>query len=402
VPTDLKQRLDRAVGAVEPRPVDTDIIWRRGRRQRRVRQATPILAVLVLVALGAGVIASLPPATRTETGPLDGIEDGRNTVEGWTVVEPGGVVTTDTLVVASRDDVDVVTVLLGHPNAPYALDVRADGAVVTVLHDLDRGGIVVRHPGDPGWVRLGMPVPFLEDEAGYAVHTVQWGPDGRIYLTGTAPAAATRGRGLTQVAVLEEDGTVVGVRENDDGQTNGFLFTDGYAWQRQVADPDTERWQPVVELGGRVLPMPEQRAGDREDVVAPDGMSLTYELEHEGPRFVARAGGEVRTWRSPDQTGVGVWPQASVGLRLGATVATRPAGGPLGWLNGGEEPDGVVVHAVRRDGRIAAVHLPAELVEEPWSLVNGTQATVSPDGRLHWWSHTPDGPKLFRYRHPVP
>lgn len=401
--TDLRSRLERAVGDVEPRRVDTDAIWSRGRRQRRIRRATPVVAVLLIVGLGVATVASVA-GRAPDRQPLDSIEDGRNPSAGWTVVEPGTDVTTDRVLTAAADDVEVVARLLGHPNAPFAISVRDDGAIVTVLQDIQGGGIVVKHPGDDGWTRLGMPVPFLTDDAGFAITTIQWGPDGRIYVTGTAPAAARRGMGLTQVVVLEEDGVVVGVRENDDGQTNGFLFTDGYAWQAQTSDPDRQRWQPVVELGGRVLPMPEQRAGDRQGLVAPDGMSLTYDHRGAGgPTFEARTSdGRSFAWRSSDGTGVGVWSLTPPDLRIGATLPTRPGSGPLAWLSDTQEPDGVVLHAVRSDGRIAAVHLPPEVIEQPGMLVNGADATIGGDDRVHWVTHTPDGPMLLRYRHPIP
>lgn len=400
---DLSALLDRAVGDVDPRPVDTDAVWRRGRRERLVRRATPVVAVLLVVALGLGAMVALAGGV-DDRQPLDGIDDRRTSTTGWTVVEPGSDVTTEDVVAATEEDIEVVTPLLGHPNAPFGTDVRADGTVVTLLQDPHRGGIVVKHPQDDGWTRIGMPVPFLHDDAGFAVHTVQWGPDGRIYLTGMAPDAAGRGLGLTQVVVLEEDGVVVGARENDDGQTGGFLFADGFAWQQQTSAPGRERWQPVVEIGGRVLPMPDQRAGDREDTVAPDGVALGYvHLDGGGARFEARvAGDRTIAWRSPEDPGVGIWQRTPTGLRIGASLPTRPAGGPLGWLRDTAEPDGVVLHTVRLDGRVAAVHLPAELIPEPGMLVNGADAAVGGDDRIHWVRHTPDGPVLFRYRHPVP
>lgn len=403
MPADLRTRLDRAVGDVAPRPVDTDAVWRRGRRQRLVRRTTPVVAVLLVVALGLGAMATLAGGD-DDRQPLDGIDDGRTSTTGWTVVAPGADVTTADVVEAGTEDIEVVAALLGHPNAPFALDVRADGAIVTVLQDPQRGGIVVKHPQDDGWIRLGLPVPFLQDDAGVAVHTVQWGPDGRIYLTGMSPDAGARGQGLTQVVVLEEDGTVVGARENDDGQTGGFLFADGFAWQQQTSPPDRQRWQPVVELGGRVLPMPDQRAGDREDAVAPDGMALRYvPLDGGGARFEATvAGDRTIAWRAPEDPGMGLWHRTPTGLRIGASLPTRPGGGPLGWLSDTAEPDGVVLHAVRIDGRVVAVHLPAEVLPEPGMLVNGADATLGGDDRVHWVSHTPDGPVLFRYRHPVP
>lgn len=401
---DLKTRLDRAVGDLEPRPVDTAAVWQRGRRQRLVRQATPVVAVLLVVAAGMGAVATFASGAG-ERQPLDGIEDGRAVTDGWAVVRPGDVVEDDELAVATPDDVEVVTPLLGHPGGPFLTDVRADGAVVTVWQDLERGGIVVKHPGDDGWTSLGMPVPVLEDAGGFGVLTLQWGPDDRIYLTAMAPTAAARGMGLTQVVVLEDDGTVVGARENDDGQANGFLFADGYAWQQQTSAPDVQRWQPVVELGGRVLPMPEQRAGEVQADVAPDGMALRYEFDDlVGPTFEARLPGRdgpVR-WRRSDDNGVGIWHQTPNGLRIGATTVERPGGGPLGWIDRTVEPDGVVLHAVRRDGRIAVVHLPADVAIEPWGLVNGADGAIGADGRIHWVTHTPDGPVLLRYRHPIP
>lgn len=400
---ELETVLERAVGELEPPPVDTDAIWRRGRRQRVVRQAGPAAVVVVIVAIGLGAVVGLA-GRPAPSQPLDGIEDGRAPAPGWTLIAPGSDVAVDDVVAARDDDVEVVTPLPGHPGGPHLTDVRRDGAVVTIFQDVDRGGIVVLPPGGGGWTRLGMPVPFLTTEAGFAITTVQWGPDDRIYVTGTAPGGAARGRGLSQVVVLEDDGTVVGSRENDDGQTAGFLFADGYAWQPQTAGPDRQRWQPVVEIGGRVLPMPEQRAGDVDGELAPDGLALAYDLDdRRGPTFAAQlADGDTVGWRQSDAQGVGVWNPTTAGLRVATTVPMRPVGGPLGWLRPEEAPDGLVLHALRADGRIAAVHLSAELIPEPWSLVNGGDAAIGGDGRVYWVSHTPAGPMLFRYRHPIP
>ncbi|MBW3618688.1 MAG: hypothetical protein KY461_00450 [Actinobacteria bacterium] len=402
--TDLRTRMDLAVGPIEPRPVDTGALWQRGRRQRRAKQATPVIAVLAIVGLGLGAVVVAADSPR-DTGPVAPIEDGRDAgVTGWTPVPEGGVVTAEDVTVAAEDDVEVVAVLPGHPQATFAgFDVREDGAVLTVFHDRDRGGLMVRYPQDQGWTRLGMPAAFLEDDAGWAIHTLQWGPDGRIYVTGMAPNADARGAGLTQVAVLEDDGTVVGVRENDGGQTRAFLFAEGHAWQQQRSDPGVERWQPVAEIDGAVLQMPDQRDGEWEDAVAPDGMSLTYTWDGEAPaRFEGRIGDRDVRWATTGGQGIGVWDHAPAGHRIGVTVPVRPAGGPLAWLSDETEPDGVVVHVLGRDGGIAAVHLPGDALHDPWGLVNGAEAVVARDGRLHWVTLTPDGPMLMRYRHPLP
>lgn len=402
--TDLQTRLDRAVGELEPRPVDTDAIWARGRRQRRTKQATPVLAVLAVVGLGLGAVVAVS-SWPSDTPPVAPIDDGREPENrGWTHIAPGAVVTAEDVVTATEDDVVLTTALLGHPATPFAgFDVREDGAVVTVFHDLEEGGIAIRPAGDQWWTVLGMPVPFLTHPGGYALHSLQWGPDGRIYVTGMAPSATSPDVGLTQVAVLEEDGTVVGVRENDAGQTLPLLFADGFAWQRQVSDPGRERWQPVAEVGGRLLPMPEQRAGEVISEVAPDGMVLTYTFEGEGPiRFHGATGDTEVAWAVAGDTGVGVWDHTPDGRRLGATVPERPAGGMLSWLTDETEPDGAVLHVLSADGSIAAVHLPRQVVEEPWGLVNGSGAIVGRDGYLHWVTHTPEGPVILRYRHPIP
>lgn len=401
--SDLRTRFEEAVGPVDPAPADTAALWQRGRRQRRVKRAAPVLGVLVIVGLGIGAIATLAGGG-TEREPLDGIEDGRATDAGWARIETGQVVADEDLVVAADGDVELVSRLLGHPGGPFLTDVRADGAILTLLQDPERGGIVVKHPGDEGWTRLGMPVPVLEDAGGFAVNTLQWGPDGRIYVNAMTPEAARRGMGLTLVVVLEEDGTVVGARENDDGLVTGFLFADGFAWQQQSSAPDRQRWQPVVELGGKVLPMPAQRAGDVEDDVAPDGLALRYVFHGEGgATFEALLDdGRDLTWSRDDDTGVGVWQQTPTGLRVGATTLERPGSGPLDWLTRTVEPAGVILHAVRGGGSIAAVHLPSEVIEQPGMLVNGAEAAIGGDDRVYWVSHTPDGPALFRYRHPIP
>ena len=404
--TDLRTRMDLAVGPIEPRPVDTEALWQRGRRQRRTKQATPVIAVLAIVGLGLGAVVVAADSPR-DTRPVAPIEDGRNVgATGWTPVAAGDVVTAEDVIVAAEDDIEVATVLLGHPQATFAgFDVREDGAILTVFHDRDRGGLMIRYPQDEGWTRLGMPAAFLEDAAGWAIHTLPWGPDGRIYVTGMAPNADARGAGLTQVAVLEEDGTVVGVRENDGGQTRAFLFADGYAWQEQQSEPGVERWQPVAEIDGPVLQMPDQRAGEWKDAVAPDGMALTYAWEGDAPaRFEATIDDRMVSWSAAGQDGIGVWDHAPAGHRIGVSVPVRPASGPLAWLSNETEPDGAVVHTIDRDGAIAAVHLSAAAiaVHDPWGLVNGADAIVGRDGRLYWVTHTPDGPMLFRYRHPLP
>ncbi|MBW3657117.1 MAG: hypothetical protein KY457_00655 [Actinobacteria bacterium] len=400
--TELQTRLERAVGAVDPSPVDTVEVWRRGRRQRAVRRATPVVAVLLVAALGVGAMASLAGGGG-EREPLDGIEDGRAPEPGWARIEPGAVVDDADLVVATDDDVELVSRLLGHPGGPFLTDVRADGAIVTVFQHPERGGIVVKHPDDEGWTSLGMPVEVLRGPGGVAINTLQWGPDDRIYVNAMTPGAAAPGLGLTVVIVLEEDGTVVGARENDDGLATGFLFADGFAWQQQTSAPDRQRWQPVVELGGRILRMPEQRAGDVERDVAPDGMVLRYDVHGDGgATFEARLGDGRVIWHRTGDDGVGVWQQTPTRLRVGATVLERPGSGPLDWLDRTVEPGGVVLHAVRLDGTIAAVHLPPELVPEHWGLVNGGDAAIGGDDRIYWVSHTPEGPALFRYRHPIP
>lgn len=401
--TDLRTRLTDAVDPVVPRPLDTEALWRRGRRQRRARQAAPVLAVLAVVGLGLGALVAVADAPRDRV-PIAPIEDLRDAdVPGWTRVPDGAVIAAEDVVAAGEDDVEVATRLLGHPQATFAgFDVREDGAVMTLLHG-PAGGILVRYPEDEDWTRIGMPVPFLEDAAGYAVHTLQWGPDGRIYVTGMAPLADARGAGLTQVAVLEGDGTVVGVRENDGGQTRAFLFAEGHAWQKQQSDPGQERWQPVAEIGGPVLRMPDQRAGEWDDTVAPDGMTLTYAADGRGrSRFEAAVGDRRISWGTTGDEGIGVWHHAPAGRRIGVTVPVRPASGPLSWLRDETEPDGVLVHAVSGDGDVVAVHLPEAAVDDPYGLVNGADATVGRDGRLYWVTHTVDGPVLLRYRYPLP
>lgn len=401
--TDLRARLTEAVGDVAPQPVDTTELWRRGRRQRRVRQVAPLVAVLTIVGLGVGALVTV--VELPDPDPLAPIGDGRDAgPQGWTEVPAGAIVDVDGLTAAAPEDVEVVTTLLGHPAiAMSGFDVREDGAVVTILHDQQRGGVVVRYPQDPSWTRIGMPAPFLWDDAGYAVNSVQWGPDGRIYLTGMAPDADSRSVGLTQVAVIEEDGTVVGVRENDAGQTDGFLFVDGYAWQRQQSDPGQERWQPVAEIGGKVLQMPDQRAGEWDAEVAPDGMVLTYDPSDRDQVWTFRAviDDDTVAWGGGG-AGIGVWSHAPAGTRIGATMPTRPGSGALDWLTDATEPDGVVVHALSRTGELHAVHLPPEVTEDPWNLLNGVDAVIGRDGRLAWVTHTPEGPVLVRYRHPLP
>lgn len=406
MPTDLRSRFEDAVGTPEPAPVDTDALWVRGRRQRRAQQATPVLAVLAVLGLGLGAVVAVSNAPR-DAGPVaPPIEDGRDPdPTGWTRVEPGEVVVATEVTVATEEDVDVTTHLLGHPQTQFGgFDVREDGAVVTVFHDRERGGIMVRHPQDEGWTRIGMPVAFLEDDAGYALHTVQWGPDGRIYLTGMAPDATNRNVGLTQVAVVEEDGTVVGVRENDAGQTAPFLFTEGYAWQRQISEGREERWQPVAEIGGRVLQMPDQRAGEHRGDVAPDGMALEYTFENENePVVFDGIAGDARVrWGAEFGIGAGLWDHPVAGVRVGATVPARPAGGVLSWLTDEVDQDGALLSILRADGDIVAVHLPADVAGEAWGLVSGSDAVIGGDGRLHWVTHTPDGPVIRSYRHPLP
>lgn len=402
--TDLRTRLDRAVGPLEPRPVDTGELWQRGRRQRRAKRATPVLAVLAIVGLGLGAVVAVSHTPR-DTGPVAPIEDGRVAgLVGWTRVAPGAVVTADDVVVADEGDIEVTSAVLGHPMTTFGgFDVREDGAVVSVFHERETGGIAVRYPEDASWTVLGMPAPFLSDDAGFALHSLQWGPDGRIYVTGMAPTASGRGVGLTQVAVLEEDGTVVGVRENDDGQTNGLLFVDGYAWQRQGSRPGEERWQPVAEVGGRVLQMPEQRAGEWDDTVAPDGLTLGFTVDGAGAaRLRGLAGGAEVEWTAGDDGGIGVWDHATAGRRVAASVPMRPARGVLSWLTDDTEPDGVVLQVLGADGGIAAVHLPAGVIDEPWGMVNGADAIVGRDGRVHWVTHSPGGPVIRSYRHPLP
>lgn len=404
MPADLETLLTGAVGDVHPRPVDTAELWRRGRRQRRVRRAVPAVVAVAVVALVGAALTALGPRPDAPVGPIG---DGRLDTTGWSRL-PAGRVDVDAIVDASADDLEVVASLPGDPGPTALFDVRADGTVVAVSHDPRTGGLMLRAPGDRRWRRLGMPVPFLVDDAGIALHRVQWGPDGRIYLTGMAPDAEARGRGLTQIAVVEVDGTVVGARENDGGQTEGVLFAGGFAWQRQQSEEGRERWQPLAEVGGRVLPMPQQRAGEWEDTVGPDGM--TVRSRWGGPPDVAlvlqrQIGDRRADWRFPD--GVGglelPGPLVAAGRRTALLHVTRPAGGPLAWVTGEREPDGRAVLVASADGALRALHLPGDLDGGEVGIHEmGWPAVIGADDYLYWVGHDAAGvAQLVRYRHPL-
>jgi hypothetical protein len=405
MPADLETLLTGAVGDVHPRPVDTAELWRRGRRQRGVRRAVPAVVAVAVVALVGAALTALGSRPDAPVGPIG---DGRLDTTGWSRL-PAGRVDVDAIVDASADDLEVVASLPGNPGPTALFDVRTDGTVVAVSHDPRTGGLMLRAPGDSRWRRLGMPVPFLVDDAGIALHRVQWGPDGRLYLTGMAPDAEARGRGLTQIAVVEVDGTVVGARENDGGQTEGLLFADGFAWQRQQSEEGRERWQPLAEVGGRVLPMPQQRAGEWEDEVAPDGM-VARSGWREAPAtdllLDVRVGERGHEWVLPDDAaGLELpGPRAGAGLRTAFLHVTQPGDGPLAWLTGERSPNGRALLVVRADGTLRAVHLPGELDGgDPDVHEMDWLAVIGADDYLYWVGHDAAGvAQLVRYRHPLP
>lgn len=397
---------DAAESGRTPAPVDLAETWTRGRRQRRARRAAPVIAVLAIVGLGATAITTalggddlLQPITTTEEGAITG-------TPGWSVAPAGAQVTVDELPVADPEEFELVGTVTAYQRLwrSHPLDVAADGTVAWI--DPERG-VLLQHPDDDATTVIGMPTPFLQVRGEWAIHTLQWGPDDRLYLNGQDPESEDWQVGVTQVAVLERDGTLVGVRDNDAGQFDGFVFADGFAWQRQTRLPTMgemeHRWQAVAEIGGPILQMPDQRASEVVGAVAPDGLSARttwIDLPQGGgdTGYEVQSGDRLRTWQFSRVSG-----SATVDAppREGYRLATLRITDRQGWLGGlfGSEELGAAVAVTDGSGDVYLVRTPVGALD--WG--DPSAITIGRDGHLYVTEESAPGEAtLYRYRHPVP
>lgn len=394
---DLRDRMHQAVGDPTPTSVDLDEAWTKGRRRRHARRALGATAAVSLLVTGVVAVVQLPLGSDPDVAgrPTVGSEPvvDLEAAEGWVRLEAGRGHTLGDIVPAIDDpaDIEEIVTLEGAADWPWrpVWDVADDGTI----RWLDAVGHRVQQRAPDGTVTWGERLSALYDDDGLAfVTALQIGPDGRSYLTGPSFEAADPVTGQSQVMIVAADGAAQSLRANDPTLLAGMLFADGYGWQRH--DPDTNRWQPIVQVGrAQVLTADEQRRLEHRGEVDPDGSKLEIgglQDPDQESRYVLHTGrGELR-WQLDLPGGLNGW---------AAEASNRRPGQRLLVLDGTGRSDSFVL---RFDpaGFADAVRVDTSVAPGLEGIPDAT-AVLGADGYLYWPETRPGGDiAIVRYIHP--